>query len=285
LGDDLQTQRVEGSNRYLIVRRCSNPLAHFARGFSGERECKDVFWSSDSCSYEKPQLRDYRGRLPGTSACNHETAVLIAQGGIGLFFREAILTANRGQQRSVADLLLLDVVVVPILANSLAAVSKSTAVSDRFAETIRWEQRIRVVGKPRKQRLYGRSPSDERASVEVPLARQQLVERTLCGQNSFVMGERVPGVDEAAAITTAKPTDRSRVNTANALPLHGYTVPENTSSPRYFQDLIPWDTLLPIRLAKVQGFGVSAHCPGPAAEHRARKSRSMQFHSSRSTVN
>ena len=100
-----------------------------------------------------------------------------------------------------------------------------------------------------------------------------------------MVGECVPSVDEAAAIATAEPTDRSRANTPVALPLHGYTVPEDTSSPRYFQNVIPWDTLLPIRLAEVQGFGVSAHCFELAAEYRARKSRLMQYHSSRSTVN
>jgi hypothetical protein len=151
-----------------------------------------------------------------------------------LFFREAIFTANSGQQRSVADPLLLDVVVVPILANGLSAVSKSTAVPDRFGEPIRRDQGVRVVRNPRKQRLDEREPSDERAAVEIRIARQQFVELTLRGQNSFVMGERVPGIDEAAAIATANPTERSRANTPSALPLHAYTVPENTSSPRYF---------------------------------------------------
>ena len=103
-------------------------------------------------------------------------------------------------------------------------------------------------------------------------------------QNSFVVGECVPGIDEAAAIATAEPTDRSRVNAPSALPLHGYTVPEDTSSPRYFQNVIPWDTLLPIRLAEVQGFGVSAHCLGPIAKYRPRKSRSTQYHSRRDAV-
>jgi hypothetical protein len=92
------------------------------------------------------------------------------------------------------------------------------------------------------------------------------------------MGERVPHVDEAATISMAKPAERSRVKTASALPPHVYAVPEDASSPRYFQNVISRDTLLAVRLAKVQGFRVSAHCQWSAAKYRARKSCSKQFH-------
>ena len=79
-------------------------------------------------------------------------------------------------------------------------------------------------------------------------------------KHRIVLGERAPDFDEAPGIATAETADRSRLNTAGALPAHGNSGPENSSSSRYFQNLIPFDTRLAVRLAKVQGVDISAHC-------------------------